>query len=425
MKPFLTSFLSWLPDLDRRVWILSFGRLLSQFGNGFTLFYAPIFFANQVGLSATAVGIGIGSGSISGVVGRFIGGSAADSPRWGRRKTILLSAAISAVADVFLATAFNFPTFVFGNLLMGLGIGLYWPATEAVVADLTRNNQRNEAFALARLADNLGLSLGIVVGGALIELTGQYRLLFIIDGITYGAFFCIVAWAIAETLNSQNTPARLLSGWGVALRDRQLWVFAAVNVLFTMYLAQVQSTMPLYFSNVVPAGVNRTGFSPAIMSTLFTWHVALTALVQLPVARWLNRMTHTKALGISLLFWGCGFLCIALTGTASGGYLGWAVLALTVLAIATVTYLPSASSFVVELAPDSLRGVYLSVNSQCWAIGYFIGPPLGGWALDQSPQVAHNFWIALVLSGLLGLGILYHLNQVTSTASTTQTSKKT
>ena len=33
----------WLPDFDRRVWILAGGRLLSQVGIGFTLFYAPIF----------------------------------------------------------------------------------------------------------------------------------------------------------------------------------------------------------------------------------------------------------------------------------------------------------------------------------------------------------------------------------------------
>ncbi|MEB3210870.1 MAG: MFS transporter [Leptolyngbyaceae bacterium] len=417
MKSFFRFAFSWLPNLDRRVWILASGRLLSQIGNGFTLFYAPIFFANQVGLSATAVGIGIGSGSLSGVFGRFFGGAAADSPRWGRRKIILLSAAISAIADVFLATAFNFPTFVLGNLLMGLGIGLYWPATEAVVADLTRGDQRNEAFALARLADNLGLSLGIVFGGALIELTNQYRLLFVIDGITYGLFFVIVALAIAETLDVQDASKKLLSGWGTALRDRQLWVYAAVNVLFTMYLAQVQSTMPLYFSNVVPAGDDGTGFSPARISTLFTWYVVLTALVQLPVARWLNRLTHPKALGLSMVFWGIGFIGIAVTGMATGGHLWWAIIALTILAIATVTYLPSASAFVVDLAPDSLRGVYLSVNSQCWAIGYFIGPPLGGWALDQSTQVAHGFWVGMACSGLLGIGIITLLGRMQSDAS--------
>ena len=45
-----------------------------------------------------------------------------------------------------------FPLFVVGNLLMGFGVGLYWPATEAVVADITADQQRNEAFALVRLA---------------------------------------------------------------------------------------------------------------------------------------------------------------------------------------------------------------------------------------------------------------------------------
>ena len=146
-----------LPSLDHRVWILAGGRLLSQVGTGFTLFYAPIFFVNQVGLSAALVGIGLASASVSGVVGRFLGGSFADSRFWGRRRTLLLSAAISAVADVVLALTFNFPTLVIGNLLMGLGIGLYWPATEAAVADLTTVEQRNEAFAVTRLADSLGL----------------------------------------------------------------------------------------------------------------------------------------------------------------------------------------------------------------------------------------------------------------------------
>ncbi|MGB3639640.1 MAG: hypothetical protein WBA39_19015 [Rivularia sp. (in: cyanobacteria)] len=55
--------------------ILAIGRLLSEVGTGFTLFYAPIFFVNQIGLSATTVGIALGSSSISGVVGRILGGN--------------------------------------------------------------------------------------------------------------------------------------------------------------------------------------------------------------------------------------------------------------------------------------------------------------------------------------------------------------
>jgi MFS family permease len=105
------------------------------------------------------------------------------------------------------------------------------------------------------------------------------------------------------------------------------------------------------------------------------------------------------------------------TGLASAYSLVWAGVALAVLAIATVTYLPAASAFVVDLAPESLRGVYLSVNSQCWAIGYFVGPPLGGWALDQSEAIAYGFWIALALSTGLAIAILRGLHRLQAASS--------
>ena len=187
-----------IPQFARSVWILAGGRLLSAIGTGFTLFYASIFFVNQVGISATLVGIGLGSGSLSGVFGRFLGGQWADSPQWGRRKTLLLSTIISALADLVLIFTNNFPTLVIGNLLMGFGIGLYWPATEAAIIDVTTQQQRNEAFAITRLADSLGLSLGVILGGALIATELNYRFLFLFDGISFLIFFLILYFAIAK-----------------------------------------------------------------------------------------------------------------------------------------------------------------------------------------------------------------------------------
>ena len=406
----------WVPQLSHQVWILAAGRLLSQIGTGFTLFYAPIFFVNQVGLSATAVGIGLGSGSISGVVGRFLGGSFADSIFWGRRRTLLLSAAVSALASVVLALTYNFPIFIIGNLLMGLGIGLYWPATEAAVADLTTIDQRNEAFAITRLADTFGLGVGVVLGGALIGTTGNYRALFVIDGISFVVFFAVVYAAIAETRKFDKHHSQQFSqGWVVALSDRYLMVYVLVNILFTTYLAQIHSTMPLYFTNFVAGGTSKGGFSSQVISGLFTWHIVFAALCQLPVARALNRFSRPRALTVSMLLWGAGFILIWVTGVASTGHLIWAILALAVLAIATVTYTPSASALVADLAPESLRGVYLSINSQCWAIGYFIGPTLGGWVLDQSVALVHNYWLAAAASISIGIVILQYLKRMLPT----------
>jgi MFS family permease len=399
-------------DFNFKVWILAAGRLLSEIGSGFTLFYAPIFFVNEVGLSSTLVGVALGSGSISGVVGRLLAGQGVDSSRWGRRKILLASAGVSVLADVVLSLSFNFPTLVLGNLLMGFGIGLYWPATEAAIIDLTTPEQRNEAFAITRLADSLGLSLGVVLGGALIANSGNYRLLFLIDGISFVVFFAIIYLAIAETYQfqpaSESSPE---NGWSLALRDRALMVFVAVNILFPIYLAQVQSTLPLYLRNFVQLPDATTGFSAKIISGLFTWHIALAAICQLPSAWLLNRFSRITGLSLSFLIWGIAFILVWVTGNVSDNTLFWAVLTLSVMSLGMVTYTPVASSFVAELAPESLRGVYFAINSQCWAIGYLIGPTVGGWALDH-PRFTNYFWLLCAASILLGVGVLQYLKQL-------------
>jgi MFS family permease len=408
----LKKLSAWLPNLRREVWILALGRSLLQIGTGFTLFYAPIFFVNEVGLSATLVGIGLGSASISGVFGRFFGGSMADSPRWGRKKTLLLSAAISAFADVVLALTTNFPILVVGNLLMGLGIGLYWPATEAAVADLTTVSDRKEAFAVTRLADSIGLGFGVILGGLWISTAGNYRLLFVLDGISFVVFFGIIYFTIPRTYHSEEESHKPLAAWGQALRDRALMIYALVNILFTTYIAQIQSTLPLYFKNFVTTGTEETGFSADVIAILFSWHILCMVLLQIPVIRALSRFRHSQALMISLLTWGVGFVLIWLTGTVSVYPVIIAAIGLGVFAIATVSYTPSASALVVDLAPVSLRGVYLSISSQCWAIGYFIGPAIGGWAMDQPPVIADSFWLATGSLILIGLLILRYLDQL-------------
>lgn len=318
------------------------------------------------------------------------------------------------LADVVLCLTDNFPTLILGNLLMGFGIGMYWPATEAAIIDLTTEEQRNEAFAVTRLADSLGLSLGVVLGGALIANSGNYRALFAIDGVSFLVFFGVIYLAIAETYQfpSQSSADKPENSWLLAWRDRAFLVYLAVNVLFTIYLSQVQSTMPLYFKNFVALGDGVTGFSESVISGLFTWHIAFAALCQLPVTWLLNRFERITALNCSLLLWGIAFVLVWVTGNTTEYTLFWAALTLGMMSLGMVTYTPIASALVADLAPESLRGVYFSLNSQCWAIGYFIGPTLGGWALDRSGFIGY-FWLFCAGSVLVGLVILQYFRSLT------------
>lgn len=410
----LPWFRSWLSAIHPQVWILAIGRFLSEVGTGFTLFYAPIFFVNQVGLSATSVGFALGSGSVAGIAGRILGGTLADS-RWGRRRTLLLSAGIAAIGSFVLAATQDFVTLVAGNLIYGFATGLYWVPTEAIVADLTATGNRRESFAVTRLADNLGLGMGIVLAGVLVAKTSNYRLLFAIDAISFVIFFAVIWIAIKETLrpsqHQDSSQRGYLGAWIAALQNQKLRVYVVVNILFTTYISQLHSTLPLYFKNFVP-NVHSYGFTETTISKLFAWHLVVAILAQLPVAKVLNRFSHTRSLSFSAIVWAIGFGLIWLTGVATSGNIYWAALALAVFAVAIVSYTPSAASLVSDLAPESQRGVYLSINSLCWACGYFIGPILGGWTLDQARGAIGYLWIGLLATVGIAIAILQYLGRI-------------
>lgn len=415
---------SWLPVLKREVWILSAGQLLLFMGQGVTLVYASIYFVNELGFSPAQVGLAQGSMGLSGFLGRFWAGNAVDSQRLGRRGTLLLAAAIAAVGSLVLAFAQTLPLLVLGNLLLGLGTSLYWPATMTVITDLTAAEQRTDAMALTRLADNLGLGLGALIAGQYVATAGSYQVLFMGKSAAYAVFGAIVALAIAETRPASVKSHPLLSAWGEALGDRRLLIYLCANLFFTTYTAQLSTTLPLYLT-----GIPASPFSERAISYFFGGHALLKILLQLPVLRLLKSVSYASALLVSLGLWSSSFLLIGLLGIAPWGLWSLIITAFSLIAIAEILYGPSASALVADMAPAARRGIYFSLDSECWAIGFLVGPALGGWALNQAQLAsalapAHivqplqflllqgaGLWLALMASAAIAAVILKQLQR--------------
>ncbi|MFT2612585.1 MFS transporter, partial [Escherichia coli] len=82
-----------------------------------------------------------------------LSGNLLEGKRFARKGTILLATVVQCIGSFILATTSNFPTFVAGSILMGFGVGLYWPATQTFIADTTGSTGIEEAIALTLLAD--------------------------------------------------------------------------------------------------------------------------------------------------------------------------------------------------------------------------------------------------------------------------------
>ena len=409
--------LDWLPQLRREIWILAAGQLLLYIGQGFTLVYASIYFVNELGFSPTQVGLALSSSGLAGIVGRFWSGYSIDSEFWGRRRTLMLSAVITALACFCLAFANTFGVLVIGNMLLGLGVSLYWPANLSVTTDLTTVENRTEAFALTRLVDNLGLALGALLAGQYVAMSGNYSLLFILKGLTYLLFAGVIYAAIEET--RQSRVRNVWQDWWQALRDRTLLTYLSANVIFTIYAAQHTSSLPLYLANFIPHGNTDTGFSEQWISYFFVWQVLLKIVLQLPITRLVKAINHISILLIALVLWSIAFFFFWLAGVAHNSALLITISAFTLIALAEILYSPAGISLLGEMAPLNLRGIYFSLESQCWSIGFTIGPALGGWALDHPDTVGVNLWLFLIIGGGIAGIILTLLKQQITTGSET------
>ena len=97
------------------------------------------------------------------------------------------------------------------------------------------------------------------------------------------------------------------------------------------------------------------------------------------------------------------------TATAHGSLAGIAAAAL--LAFATVIFTlgetlhgPSQSALVADLAPPHLRGRYMSLVTNSYALGFTIGPAIGGVLLAASPNAP--WLVSIVALSIAGMAML-------------------
>ena len=403
--------LSWLGQ-PQQIWVQAVGRGLYQMGSAVLLFYMPIVFVNYSGFSATQVGLATSAGAVSGFLGNLLRGGLTDSPQFGRRKTLIVSGFAAMMTALLTSLSQSLWLLVVANLCFGISTGLYWTAADAAVMDSTSPEQRQDAFSVLGVADNLGFGLGTLGGGLLLAYLPSAIQIFAAAAVLFTLFTLLMATAVTDLRDASVEIPSAQAGWKQALTDRKLLIYLLVNILFITYVALVNGSLPLYF-------VNFAGTPDRLVSNLFTWgFIGLGALVQVPVVKTLARFSYLQSLMLSLGIWGAGFLLVWLSGTLAVTPT-WAEFGIfAVFAIAAIIYKPTSAAWIAELAPNSLRGIYTAIAYQCWAIGYVIGPITGGWALDQPQPITALFWLVVALSTTVGLLVLVILQRRDQAAET-------
>ncbi|MFB7783938.1 MDR family MFS transporter [Streptomyces vinaceus] len=380
-----------LQDLPRSAWVIFSGMFLIKFGNFLNVFL--VLFLVAQGFSAFQAGVALGVVGVGAFIGNAVGGTVAD--RFGRRTAIAVSmfGSSAATALVPLADGLLATTALVG--LVGVFAQLYRPAAGALLVDVVPEKQRVTAFAVLRLAINVGMAVGPLVGGLLSG--ASYTYVFLGDALFSFAFGVLALSTLPGGRPPAETPAPRAAargkgkgkgGYREVLSDRPYLLFLGSMVAATFVYGQSTATLPLH--------VTDAGFDNKVYGLLLGLNALLCVVIELPLTKHTERRNPRRVIAAGLALLGIG---MALTGAMQAVWL----LALTVVVwtVAETVYTPIANAYPAEFSPAHLRGRYQGAEGIAHTLGGALGPAVGGLLYSISPPL---HWTAC--AAVAGLGAL-------------------
>jgi MFS family permease len=386
---------------------VAFVRLIASLGAGGVLYMTPLVF-HQEAFSASSVTVGVGLAALVGTLGRFVSGLLLDRGM-NCASPVLLAALFAIGGDSILLGTRSFAGFLQGQVLLGIAMGLYWPAIELAVPLSCRFPPQPvpsaRGFALVRTADAAGIVAGALIG-ALLAGSGILRGIYVVDMICLAL---VVGLLVRRGL--PDAPPRIAnkpsSPWRQWLPP--LLPVLSLSLLATSLPALMQSALPL---DLVRGGIARAAVPGSLGALLIGLQLGLLLIFQWPVGQALARRSLATGLSLSMACFALGTACLAFSALSQEGI--WLVIAAQVpLALGEAAFLPIATEAVIEVTPPDHQGVAMALFSQCFAFSALLAPPLAGLALDRQDH-GGGFWILLTLLCLAGFNQAQRLKSRTS-----------
>jgi MFS family permease len=343
--------------LPREVRLLVAARVVDRLG-GFTLAFLPLLLVTAYDAPLWAAGLVTAGFGLATIPSRLMGGRLAD--RLGGRATIVLGLVLCASAQGLLAVAPDLRWAAAGAVVLGLCFEIHEPASQALLAELTRPEQRAAAYAA------LGAAVAVagVAAGALAALLAGHglRWLFVADAVTGLACAGIVRCGLPAGRPAWPGRVSTAGPW----RDRRLLLmFGAGTAFATTYMAMVGG---------LPLALHREGAADGWAGVL----VAVSAATVVAGARLRRRLPlgwdafQRMRIGYLLLALGLGLAVpAAWTGTGAA-YLPPVV----VWSLGDALLLGEPFAVVSGLAAPADRGRYLAAYGVCWGLATTAAPLL-------------------------------------------------
>lgn len=320
-------------------------------GMGALLPTLPRFVEHELGGSSLAVGLAVGSFSLSAALLRPLAGRLGDLR--GRRVLLVGGSLVFAASVASYALADSVPMLVAARLLSGVGEAAVWVGAATAVQDMAPDDRRGEAASYFSVALYAGLAFGPVLGERVVAGFGFDEVWFMAAGLALLA--ALLGTATPKVITHQLQPFRLLHPTAVPP--------GVILLLGLLPFVGFSAFIPLYGPELDIDDV----------APMFLVYGGLVLVVRVVFARLPDQLGWQRASTLALSVLGGAGVLLGLWASSAGVWVSTVALALGMSLL-----FPALFSSMVASVPEAERGQAVGTFSVFFDMASAIGPPVLG-----------------------------------------------
>lgn len=354
----------------------------------------PVFALYAEGLTGhtpALIGLALGAYGLTQALLQIPYGMASD--RLGRKPLILLGLLIFASGSVVAAMSTSIWGVILGRALQGAGA--IAAAVMALVADLTREEQRNKAMAIIGVSIGAAMMLSLVLGPVLAGMTGVRGIFWLTAGLSLIAMVVLLAGVPTPVRSARAASVGRWRQFAIILRDGRLLRLDAGIFVLHMVITALFLVLPHAVVAVLglPASAQWKLYLPVMIAGVI-------GMIPFLLVAGRERM-RTVMVGAILTLLVSQIMLYAGHANAM-----WLVLSLGIFFTAFNLLEATLPSLISRVAPPESKGAAIGIYSASQFLGAFVGGAVGGVVLGNHgvsgvfvfTAIGGVVWLALAVS---------------------------
>ena len=315
------------------------------------------------------------------------------SDRIERRVGLLAGFALMFPVIVLMAFARTEWAFLAFSAMLGFATAFFWPATYAMSADLYPPERRGKVIGFLNVAQLLGFGIGALSGAFLV--IGPSSAQFIVAGGT-------IALAFVAGITTLPGYRHQLAISTAEVRPKLTEIISGRLVSLSAIVFASSIGVAMVVPAIRPFGEDNIGVSFERLTIALVPGVIIGAALYVPAGHLSDRLGRILPMVAGQCLIVSGLLICAATST-----LVVAAFGATILFVGNVLTVPALNAAVMDLAPESHRGVLIGLSVALNGLGLAVGPALGG-TIVGTWGAPGAFRVAALICAATAVGVIIY-----------------